>query len=1070
MHFQNSCDCGIGPANKWTAVSHINLGSNLIKTPYVYYGPLGVINVAKNLHADNSKLYINDQNIYRRFSTAAYTQDWAVNFSSPEKVLTTIKRNDSVFTVIDDGFNCTKLQITNAINGSVIPFNTIDCSGSLKGNINGTVLSAKLLGGKIYLCGGFTANDGSFNVLDSNAVTIDVTNGNMQALNWQTNDTIKDLEIYNGKIHIAGNFTTVKATTCNHFASLDLGGNLLSATPSFNGNVEQIEVYDNYLFALGKYASINGNVINPPGNFILKAVNLVSNSIMSWNFPFSVIPSLNDEFALENFRNRLYYFSRVSSGFIDAVCLPPVKSTTLIATPTTTICEQTQNVPFSVPPFLYANNYNWFYTGTGAVLSMNNNSVTINFNAGATSGKLRMVASSACGGRADTLSLSLTIVPRPGATATLVDDTLNCFKPKVPILGNSPTAGVGYTWNGPSGYTSTQKNDSTAKYVAGTYSLTVTNLTTGCTSTASLNFTLDTLKPNVTLPLPPFIIPCNPNFLLLTGSSTTTPSLIQWKNVIGSTLFSNPYSVTTPGTYKLLVQDMYNGCTDSKSISVTVSVAGPTVAISSHTNYINFSIAVDSITCLTPSVQITASATPSNCSIFWKNKATNSIVPNPITVSSQGNYMPIVTRLDNSCVDSSKIVYVKQNITPPSVIVITPSPNINCSYSTATLNAVVSPTNASSQWTGPSSFVSVNPAVASVQGQYYFTAINPANGCTKKDSVNLGYANILVVNTGNDTVVCKNSVVPLTAAVAGTVSSLSYAWNNGANTHNTSVSNAVSTNYVVNVSGGGCNGTDTVRVIIPADIQDSIVTSKGCTGNSGNMVIYAKGGVPPYQYSVNGSAFTSVNTFSNLAFATYSITIKDSIGCTRNTTASINQNSNSTVPVFIASTQNFKGDTVVFVDLTVPKADSIQWLLPNIATIIGGDMFSPVVVFADTGIFSVTMQAYYGTCMISASKLIHILPYDSAYATLSNYNGIKLLNVFPNPNSGVFTVKVEFYKKQNASVQIWDANSQKHYQNNFVEADHINLPLSLSQLQNGTYILRVIGEYSSKHFSFIISK
>jgi hypothetical protein len=329
--------------------------------------------------------------------------------------------------------------------------------------------------------------------------------------------------------------------------------------------------------------------------------------------------------------------------------------------------------------------------------------------------------------------------------------------------------------------------------------------------------------------------------------------------------------------------------------------------------------------------------------------------------------MPIVIRLDNSCTDSSKIVYIKQNITLPFVTVLTPSPNINCSYSTDTLNAVVSPSNVLSQWTGPSSFISSNPAVATVQGKYYFTATNPANGCIKKDSVNLGYANVLVVNAGKDTVVCKNSPVPLVAAVAGTVSSLSYSWSNGAITQNTSVNNAISTNYIVNVNGGGCNGTDTVRVIIPADIQDSIVTSKGCTGNSGNLVIYAKGGIPPYKYSVNGSAFTSVNTFSNLAFATHNVVIKDSIGCTRTTTASINQNSNSTVPVFIASTQNFKGDTVVLVDLTVPKADSIQWLLPNIATIIGGDMFSPVVVFADTGIFSVTMQAYYSNCMMSAS-------------------------------------------------------------------------------------------------------
>lgn len=1071
LHFQNSCNCGVGPGNKWSAVSHVNLVSNTIITPFSYYGPLGVTYTTQSIHVANSKVFVNDQNVSRSFSSPTYVQNWQVNAVASDKIIASVKRNDSIFTIIDDGASCNRLQILNANTGAVIPMNAFECSTMINGFVYGTVLSAKLYGGKLYMVGAFTALDGASNDLDTNAVMFDISTGNLMALNLQVNDTIKDIEFYNNKIHIAGNFTKTKSIIRNHYAAFDLSGNLQAGTPSFNGNLEKIKLYDNYLFALGKYISINGNVVNPLGDFILKAVNLTTNSVMNWNMPSSSPVIVNDEFALENVRNRLYYFSRkYAGGFVDAVCLPPIKSTTAINTLSTTVCEQTSNVAFNVPPFLYASSYSWLYTGTGASLAMNNNSVSINFNAGATSGKLKMVASSICGGRSDTLSVNITVVPRPGATATLVDDTINCFKPKVPILGNSLTGGVGYNWSGPSGYLSAQKNDSTGKYLAGTYVLTVTILATGCTSTASVAFKLDTLKPNVTLPLPPYIIPCNPNSLLLTGISTTTPTLLQWKNSFGTTLYSNPYSATAQGTYLFMVQDLYNGCTDSKSISVVVSNATPTVAITSHTNYINFSIAADSLSCYTPSVQITAAATPSNCSIQWKEKGTNLLHPNPITVIAQGNYIPIVTRTDNSCIDSSKIVYIKQNVNPPNVVVLTPSPNINCSFSSATLNAVGSPSNTVLQWTGPSSFSSVNPALTSIQGKYYCTATNTVNGCVKKDSVNVGYANVLVVDAGNDTVVCKNSFVSLNAVVAGTVSPINYNWSNGGTSQNTNVSNVNTTNYVVNVSGAGCNGTDTVKVIIPADIQDSIVTSKGCTGNSGNLIIYAKGGIPPYKYSINGSVFTSVNTFSNLAFATYTVVIKDSIGCILNTTASINQNSNSTVPVFIASTQNFKGDTVVLVDLTTPKADSINWILPSIASIIGGDMYSPIVVFADTGSYSITMEAYYGNCMISATKIIHILPYDSAYATLTNNNGIKVLNVFPNPNTGAFTVHVEFYKKQNASIQVWDASPQKHFQNNFIETDIINLPVTLTQLQNGTYILRVISEYSSKYFNFVISK
>ena len=207
-----------------------------------------------------------------------------------------------------------------------------------------------------------------------------------------------------------------------------------------------------------------------------------------------------------------------------------------------------------------------------------------------------------------------------------------------------------------------------------------------------------------------------------------------------------------------------------------------------------------------------------------------------------------------------------------------------------------------------------------------------------------------------------------------------------------------------------------------------------------------------------------------MAFGTHTVSIKDSLGCTRTVTVSINQNSSSVQPVFIASTQNFKGDTVVLVDITVPKADSIGWILPGIATIIGGDMFSPVVVFADTGTFAVTMEAYYNNCMISTTKIIRILPFDTAYASFVNNNGIKLLSVNPNPNNGQFIVQAEFYKKQNASIQIWDAVGQKQFQQNFSDALQINLPVNLTALPNGTYILRLIGEFSSKHFHFVINK
>ena len=160
----------------------------------------------------------------------------------------------------------------------------------------------------------------------------------------------------------------------------------------------------------------------------------------------------------------------------------------------------------------------------------------------------------------------------------------------------------------------------------------------------------------------------------------------------------------------------------------------------------------------------------------------------------------------------------------------------------------------------------------------------------------------------------------------------------------------------------------------------------------------------------------------------------------------------------------------MLIDLTVPKADSVQWTLPVNATIVGGDKFNPLVFFADTGNYAITLTAFYADCSINTTKNIHVAPIDTSMANATNNNGIKSITLYPNPNTGIFTADVEFYKKQNASIMIMDANSVKHLQQNYLNTLFVSIPVDVSNLSNGTYIFKVIGEYNSKHINFVISK
>lgn len=589
------------------------------------------------------------------------------------------------------------------------------------------------------------------------------------------------------------------------------------------------------------------------------------------------------------------------------------------------------------------------------------------------------------------------------------------------------------------------------------------------TSTATFNIVINP-KPTFTIPSSPQLIKCNPDSTLLQGITTNTNNVIWWYKAGTNQGGPPPFYVKNPGNYYMVATDPNSGCKDSAMVTVNNFKAKPNSKITSHA-YPGVSTPIDTVTCYQPIVVISAASDTSGVNINWKSISSNSVFSNPLNTTAQDNYKIIATRNNNGCTDSSMIVLVAKDNTKPNISLNNYS-TLNCSYNTTTITASYSPSNCTSSWSGPSNYTSANPAVINTVGKYYISVNNSLNGCSQIDSATIIYDPKIYFNKSNDTVVCKQSMVTLTASAIGTLSPITYSWNTGASGNMLSTNVPVSTSFIVYANGpGACSGIDTIYVTVPPNMEDSVSTIRSCNNNSsGTIIVFVQGGIAPYQYSINGTTFSSANSFTGIPFGNYNIVIKDFLGCIKTTSASLNATSNLPVPEFLASTSNVRNDTIVLVDISIPKADSVQWLLPAQAAIIGGNRWNPVVLVNDTGAFIVTMKAFYGNCIISTTKLIRFMEIDSLVASSYNMNGIKSYSLYPNPNTGVFNVTVEFFKKQNVSIQIWDAGPTKHLQHNYYDVDNINLPVNLGYLQNGTYILRIIGEYDSKNKIFIISK
>lgn len=992
------------------------LNSNLMVGPPSH--PVSNYNasVSRQTVFEGNSIYTNFGYYFNKIDTTSLSTIWSYTTNTGLKEVSTFEiKRDTVFLFERDSSSTKSyynLIVKNKLTGSSLIYNSLlatnpfSSQGAIEGHINNSVK----INNTIILSGVFTASvSGVF--VARNLVALNLLTGQLQAppVSFLANTALLDLKYKNNKLYLAGKFLSINGQTRKNFAVLDNNLNLLNDTLQFSGLAPSSGVWvDNIVFY--------DNFLIAKGNF-----NQIDNSVLSASNTYSVrvINTINNTV--------MPWTINLPTGSItnDGYTFQMVKNKLYLK-------KRGNFSPFYIycfEPIRYSSNILF----AGSLVSNPSSSIAI-------------------------------CAPDNGNT--------NIFTAPIKYV-------TSYNWifSGTNATVVPLGNGSTAKIITGTNStngvLSVVGMNDcGLSSqAATLNIVINQ-KPVFNLPVSPQTIICNPDSTLLQTTTTNSTTLIWWRKSLTNIIKNQPFYVKIPGNYYSVILDNLNGCKDSGMVSVNNYKAKPNSKITSHV-YPGVSIPIDTVTCFKPTVSISAASDTSGVSITWKSLATNSVFINPLTISLQNNLKVIVTRTSNNCVDSSLIVLVGQDNLKPNVLLNNCSLAINCSYYTASLNAVYSPTNCLAQWTGPLSYTATNPSTTTNTGKYFISITDPKNGCIKLDSISVIANNNLNLISSNDTTVCKASAVNLTSIRIGTLSGVTYSWSNGSIGNSVNVVANSTTNYIVTANGpGGCSGTDTIKVFIPADIQDSTITYRSCDNSqTGTIVMFAKGGIPPYKYSINnGASFLSTNTFTNIPFGNYNLQIKDSIGCVGTNTVSVNNLSSLPVPKFLASTRNFKSDTIVLVDISIPKADSVEWLLPVQASIIGGGMFDPIIAVNDTGEFVVTMKAFYGNCIINTSKLIKFSQNDSLNANYNNANGIKTLIIFPNPNTGQFTASIEFYKKQNASIQVWDTSPSKHLQQNYYDVDVISLPVDLSQLQNGSYILRVIGEYDSKNRSFIISK
>ncbi|MFP9116031.1 T9SS type A sorting domain-containing protein, partial [Flavobacterium sp. RHBU_3] len=273
--------------------------------------------------------------------------------------------------------------------------------------------------------------------------------------------------------------------------------------------------------------------------------------------------------------------------------------------------------------------------------------------------------------------------------------------------------------------------------------------------------------------------------------------------------------------------------------------------------------------------------------------------------------------------------------------------------------------------------------------------VTDANGCTAMVEVIITEPTALNVWIASVTnVPCNGSSTGASyAGVSGGVEPYTYSWSNGATEDH--IDNVAAGTYTVTVTdANNCSGTAEVTITEPTALNVWIasVTNVPCNGTaSGASYAGVSGGVEPYTYSwSNGATEDNIN---NVAAGTYTVTVTDANNCMGTAMVTI------TEPDAIDTSITSESDV-----LTVGQAEAgYQWYTCETGgtyTLIEGATSQQYTVTA-VGSYSVVVT--YNGCEVQSDCF--------EVASLSTETIVRdnKLEVYPNPSTGIFSIKANNY-------------------------------------------------------------
>ena len=483
-------------------------------------------------------------------------------------------------------------------------------------------------------------------------------------------------------------------------------------------------------------------------------------------------------------------------------------------------------------------------------------------------------------------------IPALSIGSVITDNTrcVSIFNGAIDITMAGSTGPFTFDWTGPGGFTSSSEDITNVE--AGDYNIDVTDIASGCTTSALITVGDLTVIPSVSATIVDND-QCNPPFngAILLDITPLGAHSFSWTGPGGFTSSSEDIISLASGAYQVTVTNIVSGCSTVENITVNDNSTPVTVTADAIS---------DNSSCTAPfNGVILITALPAGSYTYsWTGPGGFTSSSEDISALQDGDYTVTATNTTLGC-STVQLFTVGDNTVTINITSQTIADNTNCKVPfngsiSITAGGTVGPYQF--DWTGPGGFTGSGASISALQsGDYDVTITDLTIGCTDIYTLTVGDATPPITLTLDATAPNTNCVAPFTGSLSitasGTAGPYAFDWVGPNSFTSTSEDIAALENgdYDITVTdtGLGCVATATFTV---ADARPTVtISTVSVTDNTscvapfnGALTISAGGTAGPFTLNWTGpSGFIGSGTSNSLLEpGDYTITATDQVlGC-----------------------------------------------------------------------------------------------------------------------------------------------------------------------------------------------